>query len=68
MLSKTLYNLHIYNDADYRKFEFSCLQVLISNVNTRLQRIINRFLKNPGLSVASDARNVVRPKQGRLKM
>ena len=45
------------------------LQVLISNVNTRLQRIINRFcLKNPGLSVASDARNVVRPKQGRLKM
>ena len=49
MLSKTLYNLHIYNDADYKNMTFyacSCvlrLQVLKSYVNTCLQPIINRF-------------------------
>ena len=50
MLSKTLYNLHIYIDADYkRNITFhACvcilrLQVLICNANTSLQRIVNRF-------------------------
>ena len=49
MLSKTLYNLHIYIDADYKTMTFhayACvahLQVLICYVNTRLQRIVHRF-------------------------
>ena len=49
MLSKTLYNVHIYIDADKKNMTFYacacivCLQVLICYVNTRLQRIIKRF-------------------------
>ena len=46
MQTKTLYNLLIYNNAEYKKDDFSYivrLQVLIGYVNTRLQRIINMF-------------------------
>ena len=42
------------------------VQVLICYVNTRLQRIFNRFC--PGLSVVSDPPNVLRDNQGRLTM
>ena len=49
MLSKKLYNLHIYIDADYKMmtfYAFACIvhvQVLICYVNTRLQRIFIKF-------------------------
>ena len=49
IISKTLYNLQVYIDADYKKKTFyACasivrLQVLICYVNTFLQRIIDRF-------------------------
>ena len=49
MQTKTLYNLFIYIDADYKKMishVWACivrLQVLICYVNTRLLRIINSF-------------------------
>ena len=56
MLTKRLYNLHIYIDADYEKDDFhACvyfvrLHVFICYVNTCLQRVINRWLINPSLS------------------
>ena len=53
-LSKTLYNVHIYIDAHYKKMTIHpcgfivLLQVIICYVNTRLQRIIKRFCSKSG--------------------
>ena len=73
MQTKTLFNLLINSDANYKKDNFSryaCivrLQVLICYVNTRLLRIIERFcLKGPGLSVVFDSRILLRHKRRRL--
>ena len=75
MLSKTLYNLHIYNDADYKKHNFSRLRLYFTPASCHLlcQHVFATYyqqilLKNPGLSLASDPRNVLRHMQGRPKM
>ena len=75
MLSKTWYNLHIYNDAYYQKPDFSRLRLYCTRAGTLLpcqhtfamyyQKIL---VKSPILSVVSDPRNVLRHKQGRLTM
>ena len=75
MQTKTLYNLLIYIDADYKKPDFSRLCLYCTRAGTRLpcqhtfatyyQKIL---LKSPGLSVVSDPRNVLRHKQERLTM
>ena len=38
MLSKTLYNLHIYNDADYKKHDFSRLRLYCMRAGIHLLR------------------------------
>ena len=75
MFTKTLYILHIYNDADYKKYVFSRLRFYCTPAGTHMlcqhrfatyyQQII---LKSPGLVVVSDPRNALRDKQGRLTM
>ena len=74
MQTKTLYNLLIYIDADY-KDDFSRLRLYCTLAGTQLlhqhmfaayyQKIL---LKSPGLSFVSDPRNVLRHKQGRLTL
>ena len=75
MQRKTLHNLLIYIDADYKNDDFSRLRLYctpagtICYIITRLQRIIKKILlKSPGLSVSCDPRNVLRHKQGRLTL
>ena len=73
MQTKTLYNLHIYIDSHYKKDDFQRLGLYCTPAGTHLlrqhkfaayyQKILS---KNPGLSVISDPRNVLRHKQGRL--
>ena len=75
MLSKTLYIVHIYIDADYKKHDFSRLRLHCTPAGTLLlcqhtfatyyQQIL---LKSPGLSVVSDPPNVLGHKPARLKM
>ena len=75
MQAKTLYNLLIYINADYRKDDFSRLRLHCTPAGTHLLRQ-HRFtanyqyilLKNPVLSVVSDPRNVLRHNQGRLTL
>ena len=75
MQTKTLYNLLIYNNADYKKNGFSHLIMYCTPAGTHLLRQ-HTFaasyqcisLKKPGLSVVSGPRNVLRRKQGRLTL
>ena len=75
MQTRTLYNLLIYVNADYRKDDFSRLRLYCTPAGTHLlsQHTFaayyqNILLNSPGLSVASDPRNVLRHKQGRLTL
>ena len=75
MQTKTLYNLLIYINADYKKDEFSSLRLYCTPVGTHLLRqhtfaayCQNVSLKSPRLTVVSDPRNVLRHKQGRLAL
>ena len=75
MQAKTLYNLLIYINADYKKDDFSRLCLYCTPAGTHLLRqhtfAANYqyfLLKNPGLSVVSDPRNVLRHNQGRLTL
>ena len=75
MQAKTLYKMHIYIDADYKKEDFSRLRLYCTPAGTHLRcqhtfaAYYNKILqKSPGLSVVSDSRNVLRHKQGRLKL
>ena len=75
MQTKTLYNLHNYNDSDYKKDVFSRLRLYCTPAGTHLLRQ-NTFaanyqyilLRSPGLSVVSDPHNVLRHKRGRLTL
>ena len=73
MQTKTLYNLRICIDADYKKDDFSRLRLSSTPAGTHLLRqhtfaaYYQKILfKSPGLSVVSDPRNVLRHQQGRL--
>ena len=75
MQTKTLYNLLIYIDADYKKDDFSRLRLYCTPAGTHLLRqhtlaayYQKILLKSPGLSFVSDPRNVLRHKQGRLTL
>ena len=75
MQTKTLYNLLVYINADYKIDDFSRLRLYCTPAGTHLlpQRRFAAFyqnilLKSPGLSVVSDPRNVLRHKQGRLTL
>ena len=75
MQAKTLYNLLIYINADYKKDDFSRLRLYCTPASTRLLRQHTfaanyqyNLLKNPGFSVVSDPRNVLRHNQGRLTL
>ena len=75
MQTKTLYNLLIYLDADYKKDDFSSLHLYCTPAGTHLLRqhtftafYRKIFSKSPGLSVIFDPRNVLRHKKGRLIM
>ena len=72
---KALYKLHIYNDADYKKHDFSRLSLYYSPAGSQslcqhtFATYYQKFwLKSPGLSVVSDPLNVLRHKQGRPTM
>ena len=75
MFSKTLCNLHICIDADYKNNDLLRLRLYCTPAGTHLlcqhtfatyyQKIL---LKSPDLSVVSDLRNVLRHKQVRLTM
>ena len=70
MLSKSLYNVNIYIEADYNimiSHACTCIvrqSVLILYVNTRLQRNVNRFCYKIQVSVLF--LNVLRDKRGRV--
>ena len=73
MQTKTLYNLPIYINADYKKDDLSRLRLYCTPAGTHLLRqhtfAANYqyiLLKSPGLSAVSDPRNVLRHKQGRV--
>ena len=75
MQTKTLYNLLIYIDGNYKKVDFSRLRLDCTPAGTHLLRqhtfaayYQQILLKGPGLSVVSDPRNVLRHKQGRLTL
>ena len=75
MQTKTFYNLHIYNDSDYKKDNFSRLRLYCTPAGTHLLRqhmfaayYQKILLKSPGLSVVSDPRSVLWHKQGRLTL
>ena len=75
MQTKTLYNLHTYVDAVYKKDNFSRLRLYCTPAGTHLLRqhtfaayYQKTLLKSPGLSVVCDPRNVLRHKQGRLTL
>ena len=75
MQTKTLYNLHIYIDGDYRKDNFARMRLYCTPAGTHLlcQHMFTTcckqiLLKIPVVSVVSDPRNVMRDKQGRLIM
>ena len=75
MQTKTLYNLLIYIDEDYKKDDFSRLGLYRTPASTHLLRQHTLavyyqliLLKNPGLSVVFDPRNVLRHMQGRPTM
>ena len=75
MFSKKMCNLHIYTDGDDRNHDLLRLRLYCTPASTHLlcqhtfatyyQKIL---FKNPGLSVVSNLRNVLRHKQGRLTM
>ena len=73
--TKTLYNLLIYINADYKKDDFSCLRLYCTPAGTHLLRqhtfAANYqyiLLKSPRLRVVSDPRNGLRHKQGLLTL
>ena len=75
MQTKTLYNMHIYFDADFKNDDFSRLRLHCTPAGTHLllqhtiaayyQKILLRSLQ---LSVVSDPRNVLRHKQWLLTL
>ena len=75
MQTKTLYNLLIYINADYKKDDFSNFRLYCTPAGTHWLRhhtfaAYNQkiLLKSPGLSVVSDPRNVLRHNEGRLTL
>ena len=75
MSTETLYYLHIYINADYKKHDFSRLRLYCTPASTHLQcqRTFATYyqqilIKSQGLSVVSDPDNVLMYKQGRLTM
>ena len=75
MQTRTLYNLLIYINADYKKVDFSRLRLYCTPAGSNLlrQHMFAAYyqyilLKSPGLSVVSDPRNVLRHKQGCLTL
>ena len=73
MFPKTLHNLHIYIDADYKNHDFFHLRLYCMPASTHLlcQHTFATFyqwilLKSLGLSVVCDPRNVLKEKQAHL--
>ena len=75
MQTKALCILHIYIDADYKKFNSSRLRMYCTSAGTHAlcQHMFATYywqflLKSPGLSVVSDPRIVLRHNRERLTM
>ena len=74
MQRKTLYNLLVYINADYKWDIFSRVRLYCTPAGTHFLRHTfaacyqTILIKSPGLSVVSDPRNVLRHKQERLTL